>query len=116
VYELAVHFHKMAYQPDERDAVLSGWLATMPADRISGWERDLVAYRAHERVKSAIVDTVRYTQLIAGGELTAEGERHLLTKLTGKLNAAGEIWGWTGQISQDEVEAAVRAWPPDPVG
>ncbi|MFF5204559.1 phosphotransferase family protein [Streptosporangium sp. NPDC000396] len=109
LYELAVHFHKMAYQNDERDAVLAGWLKAMPLDFTSGWERDLDTYLAHERVKSAIVDTVRYTQLIAGGKLSEEEERELIDKLVTKHAAAAAVWGLSESPARDKIERAVRS-------
>lgn len=108
LYELAVHLHKMAYFDDERDAVTRGWLQAMPRALTQAWEGDLSAYLAHERMKSAIVDTVRYTQLVRSGELGHEQEQHLLRKLTHKLNAAGAYWNWTRRIELDDVERAVR--------
>ncbi|MCW2900800.1 MAG: hypothetical protein JWO67_3065 [Streptosporangiaceae bacterium] len=111
VYEMAVHLHKMAYLPDERDSVLRGWQRVMPADLLRGWEPDLATYLSHERVKSAVVDTVRYTQLITEGRLTGEEAAHLCKKLTGKLNAAGAVWGWRTPIERHAVEAAVRHAP-----
>ncbi|MCT9934961.1 aminoglycoside phosphotransferase family protein [Planotetraspora sp. A-T 1434] len=108
VYELAVHFHKMSYYNDERQAVLDGWVKNMPARYTQGWERDLDIYLTHERVKSAIVDTVRYTQLIAGGRLSASEEDQLIGKLTGKLNAAGAKWKWSDTVSTAYVETRVR--------
>mgnify|MGYP001263287881 CR=1 FL=1 len=109
VYELAVHLHKMTYFDDERDVLLDRWQRTMPLDMTQGWRRDLQTYLAHERVKSAVVDTVRYTQLVRSGDQTQEQERHLLDKLTAKLNAAGAYWGWSRPIDRDRVERVVRA-------
>ncbi|WP_067142517.1 phosphotransferase family protein [Microtetraspora malaysiensis] len=108
VYELAVHFHKMSYYDDERQAVLDGWVKNMPAGYSQGWEQDLDTYLAHERVKSAIVDTVRYTQLLTGGRLSTAEEDQLIGKLTRKLNAAGEIWEWSSPVSTAYVETRVR--------
>ncbi|HEX2314995.1 MAG TPA: phosphotransferase, partial [Thermomonospora sp.] len=108
VYELAVHLHKMAYFGNERDALLRAWLDVMTPAMVRSWETDLETYLAHERVKSAIVDTVRYTQLIASGELPPEEEHHLLEKLTGKLNSAGRYWGWSEPIEQARTEYVVR--------
>jgi aminoglycoside phosphotransferase (APT) family kinase protein len=114
LYELAVHLHKMRYQPGDHDVVLRGWLEAIPPERTHGWENDLAIYLAHERVKSAIVDTVRYSQLIADGTLSIEEEHHLVAKLVEKLTAAGAVWGWENgrknRITPDTVEAAIRSW------
>jgi aminoglycoside phosphotransferase (APT) family kinase protein len=109
LYELAVHLHKMAYFPDERDTLLRGWQRVMPAELLRDWERDLAAYLAHERAKSGVVDTVRYTRLITEGRLSGEQEAQLITKLTGKLNAAGAVWGWPSHIDEHTVESVVRS-------
>ncbi|MGW4412004.1 aminoglycoside phosphotransferase family protein [Nonomuraea sp. NPDC004702] len=108
VYDLAVHLFKMTYYDDERQAVLAGWLRSMPAPCTQGWEKDLRIYLAHERVKTAIVHTVRYTQLISGGRLSAAEEDHLIGKLTRQLNAAGAIWRWRSPISIAYVGSLVQ--------
>jgi aminoglycoside phosphotransferase (APT) family kinase protein/tetratricopeptide (TPR) repeat protein len=107
VYELAVHLHKMAYFPDERDSVLREWQRVMPRELLRQWEPDLATYLSHERVKSSVVDTVRYSQLITEGRLSGDQEAHLISKLTDKLNAAGAVWGWRTPIERHAVEAAV---------
>ncbi|WP_182908084.1 aminoglycoside phosphotransferase family protein [Microbispora sp. H13382] len=109
VYELAVHFHKMAYQDDERQAVLDRWADAMPSRYIRGWEHDLDIYLAHERVKSAVVDTVRYTQLITAGSLDPLGKQHLLEKLTAKINAAGRLWQHYKSLTPGQVETILRS-------
>lgn len=109
LYELAVHFHKMAYQDDERATVLGSWLSTMPVGYTRGWENDLDAYAAHEKVKSAIVDTLRYTELITGGNLAPQQEQHLLHKLTSKVNAARKVWRNNETVTLELVSELVRA-------
>ncbi|GAB3141378.1 aminoglycoside phosphotransferase family protein [Microbispora hainanensis] len=108
VYELAVHLHKMSYLDDERSAVLGRWANVMPPTLLRGWEADLETYLAHERVKSAIVDTVRYSQLLTGASFNADDEHHLIGKLAQKLNAAGEIWRWAEPIMEERVAALVH--------
>ncbi|AWS42099.1 aminoglycoside phosphotransferase family protein [Streptosporangium sp. 'caverna'] len=108
LYELAVHFHKMGYRDDERDAVLARWVREMAPECTLGWERDLNTYLAHERAKSAIVDTVRYTQLVTGGKLLDEEEHELIDKLTAKHVAAASVWGLSGSADYEHVERAIR--------
>lgn len=108
VYDLAVHLHKMAYQPAEQAAVVSAWQRTVPSACSAGWEHDAEIYLAHERVKSAVVDAVRYADLIAAGTLTPDQERSRIDRLAVKLNAAGAIWGWQHAITEHEVETALR--------
>lgn len=107
LYDLAVHLHKMSYLPHERDAMVAGWLRVLPDACTHNWRPDLEIYLRHERVKSAVVDTVRYSKQIAAG---SDIERQLLDKLTDKLNAAREVWGRREAIERRAVEDAVRAW------
>lgn len=108
VYDLAVHLHKMGYQPTEQTAVVNAWQQTLPRACTAGWEPDLEIYLTHERVKSAVVDTIRYADLIATATLTPNQQRAYIHRLTGKLNAAGAIWGWPHTLTQHQVETALR--------
>ncbi|MCM3920848.1 aminoglycoside phosphotransferase family protein [Frankia sp. AiPs1] len=109
VYDLAVHLHKMAYQPDEEDAARAAWRAAVPADAALAWTADLATYLAHERVKSAIVDTVRYTKLITAHTESPSAEAALLDKLTTKLTAAHTVWQTGHTPDRPGVERRVRA-------
>jgi aminoglycoside phosphotransferase (APT) family kinase protein len=64
VYELAVHLNKMRYQPAEREQMLQQWLSHLSPAHTRGWEEDLPFYLAHERIKFAVNDTVRYAQAV----------------------------------------------------
>ncbi|SBW22216.1 aminoglycoside phosphotransferase [Candidatus Protofrankia californiensis] len=110
VYDLAVHVHKMAYQPDETNQFLADWLARMDSIATDGWEPDLVTYLAHERVKSAIVDTVRYTKLAADPATGDDRRRALIDALAGKLATAHLVWNTGVTITPDVVEGPVRRW------
>jgi tetratricopeptide (TPR) repeat protein len=113
VYDFAVHLHKMGYSAGEYEAVQAAWLAAVPADALEGWEPDLHTYLTHERVKSAIVDTVRYTKVITSGHASAQDEAELLRKLAGKLGAAQATGGtWPGRRppAPEEILALMRDW------
>ncbi|MBI3687150.1 MAG: phosphotransferase [Actinobacteria bacterium] len=75
VYDVASHLHKMAYLPAEQETFLAAWERAEPAAAGPGWQDDLSAYLRHERVKSAVVDTVRYSKLIAAGGCSPDQER-----------------------------------------
>ncbi|MBG0829787.1 aminoglycoside phosphotransferase family protein [Planomonospora sp. ID67723] len=110
VYELAVHFHKMGYLPDERDRVLRLWARTLPPEYTRGWEHDLEVYLTHEQIKSAVVDTVRYAQLFVDPSSAPEPEPDLVAKLTEKLNNAYRHWGVSPHADAAGVEAILRRW------
>ncbi|MCK9921778.1 aminoglycoside phosphotransferase family protein [Frankia sp. AgPm24] len=110
VYELAVHLHKMAYQPDEAETVTAQWARAVTGPAAAGWQADLATYLAHERIKSAIVDTVRYTKILTDGNLTAEAADALLDKLVGKLTAAHTILGTSLSIDRAGADTLIRQW------
>lgn len=96
----------MAYLPAERAELL----ARRSSDpRLTpGWELDLDRYLRHERVKSAVVDSVRYAKLVAAG-CSAELETLLVGKLASKLGAAHEVWAGAAPPGPDEVRAILRS-------
>lgn len=108
VYDLAVHLHKMAYRQEEQERLVRLWSTAMPAHLITGWQHDLPLYLRHERIKSAIVDTVRYTQLLRDGVPPARGEA-LLESLTTKLNAPEWSPPLTRRAVQDRLTAYLSA-------
>ncbi|MEV0295384.1 aminoglycoside phosphotransferase family protein [Nocardia sp. NPDC050710] len=109
LYDVATHLHKMGYLPAESETFLTEWVAAEPTAAVGAWERDLRTYLRHERVKSVIVDSVRYAKVLAQGLATADAQRALVTSLAGKLRAAREVWGQDELIDEAEVEAALRA-------
>jgi aminoglycoside phosphotransferase (APT) family kinase protein len=114
VYDLAVHIHKMAYLPEEHEALVSRWLADMPADHTTGWEHDLDAYLAHERIKSAIVDAVRYSQAFTNDGPFPYPPPQVITMMTAKINAARAPWGIEEPITPDAVANAFQTRTPRP--
>jgi len=105
--------HKMGYSPTEHEAMKAAWLAAMPGLVSAGWEADLACYLSHERVKSAIVDTVRYTKLITADTGTAGRAEELAGKLAAKLAAAyatGGTWPGREPPGADEILRLIRRW------
>jgi tetratricopeptide (TPR) repeat protein len=113
VYDFAVHLHKMGYLPAECQAMKQAWLAAVPGSASEGWEPDLDTYLAHERVKSAIVDTVRYTKIIASDPAATETHAALAGKLADKLaaaRAAGGAWAAREPDSPKKIAALIQNW------
>jgi aminoglycoside phosphotransferase (APT) family kinase protein/tetratricopeptide (TPR) repeat protein len=113
VYDLAVHLHKMGYTPAEHSAAKTEWLAAVPGRASEGWEPDLDIYLTHERVKSAIVDTVRYARIISSSTASAERDAELAGKLAGKLAAArtaARNWAGRSTPGPEEIIAVIRGW------
>lgn len=113
VYDLAVHLHKMGYSPSEYEAAEAAWLASVPRGASESWETDLDAYLTHERIKSAIVDTVRYTKIIVSGHASAQSKAEFLGKLSAKLEAAqatGSNWPGHKSPGPDKIMSIIRDW------
>jgi aminoglycoside phosphotransferase (APT) family kinase protein len=114
VYDLAVHIHKMDYTPAERAELLRLWQQALPGAYTTGWDHDLEVYLAHEQIKSAIVDTVRYSQAFVDPSYSPEPEHELVGKLTIKLNNAYTRWGVPNRVDAGDVEARLRDWAGQP--
>ena len=109
LYDLVSHLHKMGYLPDEEARTRRSWAARQPPEVLSGWSEDLNRYLRHERVKSAIVDSVRYFQVLAEPTTTPEKAEALIANLTTKIAWAREAWGDDRPPDIAEVRRALRA-------
>jgi aminoglycoside phosphotransferase (APT) family kinase protein len=108
VYDLAAHLHKTAYLPDEQDMMLNQWSQAFGREH-PGWHDDLTAYLRHERVKSTVVDSVRYSKAMAAREQQPQWVERAAADLARKLNSAYPVWNMATQVTPAEVEAALRA-------
>jgi aminoglycoside phosphotransferase (APT) family kinase protein len=108
VYDVATHLHKMGYFPQEQDAFLAEWIAAEPEAATGEWRRDLQTYLDHERVKSVVVDAVRYSKALRRGAGDAAAEAALVDSMAGKLRLAREVWGQSEPVDEMLVEAALR--------
>ncbi len=108
LYELASHIHKMGYLPHEREQVVAGWVDIVPPECSVGWRGDLQIYLAHERVKSAFVDGVRYTGLYAKTPVSGGRRRAIAERLAAKLAAARPYLG-NQPLSVPRIEEIMRA-------
>ncbi|OKK15199.1 hypothetical protein AMK16_28615 [Streptomyces sp. CB00455] len=107
-YDIAIHFHKMDYPEVQRDEVLRRWREQLPARYTAGTPEDLDLYAAHERIKSAVVDTVRYSKQLA---TAARPQREfLIARLAGKVNAARTVWGSPPDLTPERVAATLAPW------
>jgi aminoglycoside phosphotransferase (APT) family kinase protein len=110
VYDVASHLHKMGYFPDEQEALLTAWATAEPAAAVGEWTTDLQTYLNHERVKSVVVDAVRYAKVLADGGRGLDGERALVSNLVDKIRWARDIWENPEPVDPEQVEAALRSW------
>jgi len=109
LYDVAVHLHKMAYLAAEEQRFLIGWQHAEPVAAATSWRGDLQTYLDHERVKSALVDSVRYAKLLRSGELAPVAQDALVGRLVAKLGAARVVWGQPGEVDPEAVRAALRS-------
>ncbi|MFE3986956.1 phosphotransferase [Nocardia tengchongensis] len=108
LYDVASHLHKMGYQPDEQVSFLEQWAAAEPAASTHGWEADLQTYLNHERIKSVIVDAVRYSKVLADGSRSPNQEAALVTNLIVKLRLAHQVWDRGRDFEPAFVDSALR--------
>ncbi|MFC8916227.1 aminoglycoside phosphotransferase family protein [Streptomyces sp. NPDC057116] len=111
VYDLADHLHKTSPTAADRTAISTAWHRAAPPDCREHWLEDLDYYLAHEAVKSAIVDTVRWGRRIATAP-SQDARLALAHELTAKLTAARPHWpaGPRPAPTPADVQAAVGRW------
>jgi aminoglycoside phosphotransferase (APT) family kinase protein len=109
--DVATHLHKMGYTPDEQQRFLAEWQTAEPAAATEDWEHDLQTYLAHERIKSAVIDSIRFATVIAEGNRSPEEQQYMLKALTRKLSLAAALWGLSEPVDIAEVDAALRPQP-----
>ncbi|GAB2558176.1 phosphotransferase [Nocardia heshunensis] len=109
VYDVATHLHKMGYQPDEHATFLSQWATAEPDASIGHWEADLQTYLNHERIKSVIVDSVRYAKVLREASRSPSQEAALVRNLIGKLRLAHEVWGQARDFDPAFVDSVLRS-------
>lgn len=108
MYEIAIHFHKMDYPDDQLAEVLHRWRTQLPPALTAGPDTDLHLYRAHERIKSAVVDTIRYSKQLRGADRPEQD--FLIGRIARKLNAAHHVWGTAEDMTHERVAAALAPW------
>ncbi|MEU0811208.1 aminoglycoside phosphotransferase family protein [Streptomyces sp. NPDC005970] len=111
LYDLADHLHKMSYLPAEEERMIAAWARLAPPECRIEWEEDLPFYRAYERMKSAVVDTVRWARLIASSATSAERRTYSI-QLADKLDAARPCWTPVTDAvpSPGDIERAADRW------
>ncbi len=108
VYDLVTHIHKMSYNNVQRDEVFQRWLAAVPEEACRGAVCDMEYYLVHERVKSAIVDTVRTAVKLKSGR-GEPGADLLSQKLRSAATALG-FWGDDQSLNAEFVARELRHW------
>ncbi|MEU6523290.1 aminoglycoside phosphotransferase family protein [Streptomyces sp. NPDC046924] len=108
MYEIGIHFHKMDYPDHQRAEVFRQWRTRLPKSSTAGPAANLDLYLAHERIKSAIVDTIRYSKQLARAD---EPQREfLIERLARKLNVARAVWGEEPTMTPERVAQALAPW------
>ncbi|MFK7764531.1 MAG: phosphotransferase family protein [Roseobacter sp.] len=93
IYDIAVHFHKMRYEPDQEAQFIEVYvsnsaLALEPATI----RAEVNLYLRLERVKSAVIDAYRVRGDLRAGKHDHNRAWQDVTRYAGKLRKAQEIW------------------------
>ncbi|WP_405981584.1 phosphotransferase family protein [Streptomyces sp. NBC_00158] len=108
MYEIGIHFHKMDYPEGQRAEVFRRWRERLRPEYTEGPPEDLRLYMDHEKIKSAVVDTVRYSKQLAA---SSPAEREFLEmRLVKKINAARRVWGSPPELTPARVAEALAPW------
>jgi aminoglycoside phosphotransferase (APT) family kinase protein len=91
-YDVATHLHKTGHRPDEEERLLALLERRLPPRSVVRLSADVAIYRAHERVKSIVVDAVRYHRRISLPSTTEPVRAELCASLAHKLNEVAPLW------------------------
>uniref|UniRef100_A0AAU3GT00 Aminoglycoside phosphotransferase family protein n=1 Tax=Streptomyces sp. NBC_01401 TaxID=2903854 RepID=A0AAU3GT00_9ACTN len=108
VYDLADHVHKMGYVPADEVRAVRNWANSAPGSCTRGLRDDIDFYIAYERVKSSVVDAVRWSRRISGEATGSEARNVAVSELTDKINQARPYWGraFAAPLAPDRVARA----------
>lgn len=98
VYDIAAHLHKSAVSAEEERRLLEESTARLSPAATVRLAEDVATYRRHERVKSALVDPIRYRRRAQDAPPGDPLRALLVDRLLAKLNDAAGIWDvrpWT---------------------
>jgi thiamine kinase-like enzyme len=87
VYDIAVHIHKMSYGAHQQERLLSLMASRFPAEHLHNFRSDVEIYLRHEKIKSVIVDSVRYYKQMRHTTIAPNDKLELARKLAAKLQA-----------------------------
>jgi thiamine kinase-like enzyme len=104
VYDLAVHMHKMSYPAAAEAEILELARDRLESNTTTALEQDIELYRRHERMKSVIVDAVRYRKQSTVPGVKAAQIDYLAVKLAEKTKAAAPLWGCRALSAEDAGE------------
>jgi thiamine kinase-like enzyme len=93
LYDIAVHFHKMRYQPHQEILFLETYLRKSKNNPLfkENWEQ-IQIYLNLERIKSAIVDAIRYYGDFQNKNYAPDKMKEIVGHYYNKLQKANKIW------------------------
>lgn len=89
--DIAIHLHRMRYQPHQEQLFLSEYLLRR-GEPAAGFLARVTVYRRHEQVRSALIDAARTVDDVRE-DLPHETRLMLMRHYAIKLARAWEIWG-----------------------
>lgn len=93
VYDLAVHFHKMRYAPDQEVCFVEVYVAAAPLSLAASAVRaEIDLYLKLERVKSAIIDACRVRRDLQSGKVTGASVTSEAARYACKFDNARAVW------------------------
>lgn len=107
-YEVAVHFHKITYTEDEEIRFKKLLNNILPYDKNEFWN-DVSIYLKLEKIKSAIVDAIRYYKQIHNPTTSDDTVYDLVKKYSGKLKETKNIWN-NKILSPEEILKIIKKY------
>ncbi|SMD02896.1 phosphotransferase family protein [Primorskyibacter flagellatus] len=93
VYDIAVHFHKTRFTPDQEAQFIKAYAERSPLTLTPGdIRKEVDVYLQLERVKSAIIDACRVRGDLRSGKFVGEAAEREAARYARKLDKARTVW------------------------
>lgn len=101
-YDIAVHFHKMRYEDHQEILFLEEFLGILgQSEKFQDYWKQVQIYLSFERVKSAIIDLIRYSQDFPS--LSEEKRLELVNHYGSKLQKAYKVLNYSTFIPNEQI-------------
>lgn len=92
-YDIAVHFHKMGYSRPQKELFIASYYNNTDAELYNRVLSEIEIYVRLEQIKSAIVDSVRYSKDLQDVNYDLQKQMDYAIRFQYKLNKAWKVWG-----------------------
>jgi aminoglycoside phosphotransferase (APT) family kinase protein len=109
IYDIAAHFHKMRYRPDQESLFIHRYVAASDGRLdVVTVRREVDLYLKLERVKSAVIDAFRMHRVLRSSALSGGASVALAERYAKKLDRARAVWSHGSPVPASDPEKVLE--------